>query len=160
VAIATPGRRAAAADLLPDVLARRGEAWVREASASMAPIFRPGDRLLLRPLTGEPPTGTVLVYRDRDRWVVHRLVGRDDRGLLVKGDDAGSTECIRQAAVLAQVVAVRRPSGRTTRLDRWPWPWVQRLLALASLRAGRRAGTGAVARAARLPFRVVGWIVR
>lgn len=159
MAIATPGRRAAVSDLLPDILVRRGEAWVREASASMAPIIRPGDRLLLRPLPGAPPAGTVLVYRDRERWMAHRLVGRDGHALLVKGDDAEGVERIRGAAVLAEVVAVRRPSGRTVRLDRWPWPWLQRLLAFVSLRAGGRAGTVARA-AARLPFRLAGWVVR
>lgn len=159
MAIATPGRHAAASDFLPDILARRGEVWVREASASMAPIIRPGDRLLLRPLAGPPEAGTVLAYRDRHRWVVHRLVARGAQALLVKGDDAESAEWIGAGDVLAQVVALRRPSGRTTRLDRWPWPWLQRLLAYLSLRAGGRAGTVARA-AARLPFRLAGWMVR
>jgi signal peptidase I len=159
VAIATSGRRAAAV-LLPDVLGRQGEAWVREASASMAPIIRPGDRLLLRPLTAAPPApGAVLAYRARDRWVVHRLVGRDGDELLVKGDDAESAERIRSEDVLARVVAVRRPSGRTMRFDRFPWSWIERVLARVSRRP--IAGAGRVGRAvSRLPFQLASRIVR
>ncbi|HXG02420.1 MAG TPA: S24/S26 family peptidase [Candidatus Binatia bacterium] len=159
MAIATPGRHAAASDFLPDMLARRGEAWVREASASMAPIIRPGDRLLLRPLPGRPAPGAVLVYRTRDRWMVHRLVASDGRHLLLKGDDADSVERVRPGDVLARVVAVRRPSGRTTRFDRFPWPWVEPVLARASRRSA--VGAGRLGRAAwRLVLRLVGGIVR
>lgn len=157
MAIATPGRHAAAAELLPDVLARRGEAWVREASTSMTPIIRPGDRLLLRALVGEPPPGAVLAYRAPDRWMVHRLVARDGRHLLLKGDGADSAERVRPDDVRARVVAVRRPSGRTTRFDRFPWPWVEPFLARASRRSA--SASGRLRRAAwRLVFRFAGWI--
>jgi hypothetical protein len=155
VAIATPERAGAAAALLPDVLARLGEAWVREASTSMAPFLRPGDHLLLRPAAApELSRGMVVAYRRWNRVVVHRLVGRDGQGLVVKGDDTEATERISAGDVLARVVAVRRPSGRTIRLDRFPWPALGRLFAALSLGAGR---TGSVrSRAARLPLRVVG----
>ncbi len=120
MAIATPERAGAAAALLPDVLARLGEAWVREASTSMAPFLRPGDRLLLRPAASPLRRGAVVAYPQRGRVLVHRVVGMDGRGILVKGDGAEAAERVQAADVLGRVVAVRRPSGRTIRLDRFP----------------------------------------
>ncbi|HXG16903.1 MAG TPA: S24/S26 family peptidase [Calidithermus sp.] len=158
MAIATPERAGAAAALLPDVLARLGEAWVREASTSMAPFLRPGDRLLLRPAAGPLRRGAVVAYPQRGRVLVHRVVGTDGRGILVKGDGAEAAERVRAADVLGRVVAVRRPSGRTIRLDRFPWPALGRLLAFVSLGT---AGAGPVGRRAlRLAFRIVGAFVR
>ncbi|MCP4659438.1 MAG: hypothetical protein GY856_28860 [bacterium] len=63
---------------------------VTVVGGSMGPLLRPGTRVRIRPLSGLPPLGAVLVYDAADRLVVHRLVRIEGRGeglrLVTKGD--------------------------------------------------------------------------
>jgi len=107
---------------------------VEVAGGSMAPTFRPGDRLvvLARPVgpPAWPTVGDVVAVadpRDPTRTLVKR-VGRVDRAagtLEVRGDDPGASTDSRTfgpvplAAVVGRVVYRYAPPGRT---GPGPWP--------------------------------------
>jgi hypothetical protein len=78
---------------------------------SMRPLLGPGTRVSLRPLSGLPRLGAVLVYAAADRLVVHRLVRIDHRGerprLVTKGDLARRYDApIAPARILGQAVRI------------------------------------------------------
>lgn len=165
MAVVSPETRdAVAAALLPEVLARQGEVWVREASASMHPLIRPGDLVLLRALSSHAPLafGGLLAYRRGDRLVVHRLVGRDGPVLLVKGDALDMVERVSRGQTIAHVAAVRRPTGRLADFERFPWPWFHRLLGVVARLAERWSPSrpAALRRVFRIPFHAAALMLR
>ena len=56
---------------------------------SMWPFLKSGDVLQVSlesiPLA-QIPVGEIIVYKEDDEWVAHRVVGREDRDILIKGD--------------------------------------------------------------------------
>jgi hypothetical protein len=124
-----------------DALARGERLWVRQASASMLPLFRPGDELLLAPLESRTIPPGMLIGCDRGtQLVVHRVMAVTGSGVIAKGDALASPDpLVPWDRVVARVVALRRPDGRLVDLAAFPWPLVGRLLAgIASLAARLR----------------------
>jgi hypothetical protein len=132
---------------------RRGNALrLRARGGSMLPFLRDGDLLRVEPaavaglgigdvICYEPPAGGLCL---------HRVVAREKRGFVTRGDALAYVETVPDAAVLGVVTAVER-RGRVRRLRtpaaRWRGrliartaPAVARLLPLArSLRRALRA---------------------
>ncbi|MBI2555358.1 MAG: hypothetical protein HYV92_13285 [Candidatus Rokubacteria bacterium] len=129
--------------LAQDVLARGERLWVREASASMLPLVRPGDELLLAPLDGRSIRAGALIAYERDaELVIHRVVAASGSGVVTKGDALASPDpLVPWERVVARVVALRGRAGRLVNLEAFPWPLLDRWLgAVASLASGLRLG--------------------
>ena len=98
------------------MLATRGSAVVAvtQGDTSMVPHLRSGDAVLAVPLAAAPGRGDLLLYRQRDYWVVHRCLGwvvaHDGRaGLRTRGDGRNALDpLLAPEDVLARVMALRR----------------------------------------------------
>lgn len=129
-------------------LQRAGHVWLKVAGASMLPLLRDGDRVELLPLAPERlRRGDLLVFRQGEHLVVHRLVARRGGCWIARGDNLPQADPpIPRAAILGRVRRVDGAAGLLD-LDRPPWPLAQAALgwlAWARLGGRRRA-------------RVLGW---
>lgn len=138
------------------MFAERGGAVVVVAGGdtSMAPHLAGGDAVWAVP-SGAPAAGDLILYRQRDYWVVHRCLGRatakDGReGLCTRGDGRNVLDPLLSAAdVVARVVAVRR-GGAWRSLESAPGRIYARLMAAHDLAwaalgvASRAVGLGAL----------------
>jgi len=148
-----------AADFVPEVLEREGDAWVTTASSSMAPLVREGDALRLVPLErGRVGAGDLVAFRQDGVLVVHRVLARTPAGLVTKGDALPDADApVPWPAVVAGVAALRTPAGRVLDLQRRPWPALGRLLAAL----GRRRAPNRLAWIAlRAPFHLAARLTR
>ena len=148
-----------AAEFVPDVLARDGLAWVRAASASMAPLIQPGDALRVAPLGAvRARVGTIVVCRRDATLVVHRVVAAGLDGVVTRGDALREADLpVDWSRVVGRVAAIRTPGGRTLELDRAPWPAIERVLGWL---CGRRARGTIAWKARRAPFHLAAVLLR
>jgi hypothetical protein len=139
------------------MFSERGGAVVLVAGgdSSMLPLLRGGDAVLAVPLQTEPALGDLILFGQRDYWVVHRCLGRaesrDGRaGFRTRGDGRNVLDPHLLAGdVRARVVAVRRGGGWRS-LEGTPargyaqlMAWHDMAWAAAGI-AARRIGLGAV----------------
>jgi len=116
----------------------------------MLPFLRDGDVLVVRPVTAaEVRIGDVICYEPPSGgFVLHRVIARDDRGFVTRGDALTYVEVVPDAALLG-VATARERGGRRVALDTAPArrrarvvaavaPLLARLVPVA--RAVRRAG--------------------
>jgi hypothetical protein len=79
--------------LIPGNLYQRGMRKIfRYSGASMQPTFKPGQLLYVRPDVEDIKPGDVLVYREKDRYIVHRVLGMKDNAFITRGDNNPSTD--------------------------------------------------------------------
>jgi len=137
-------------DLLRDVLARDGTARVCEAGASMAPLLRPDDALLLAPLDpARVRRGMIVGVASEGRLVVHRLVAIGPDRLVARGDALpGPDAPVPRDALVGRVVGLRTPDGRALDFTRAPWPLAERMLGALAARARARGPVWLALRAA------------
>lgn len=66
----------------------------------------------------------VLLFRYRDKYLLHRLIRRDGDKLLLQGDGSyvAQEECTT-ADVIGKVVSVVKSSGKVIAVDSWQWRW-------------------------------------
>ncbi len=120
-------------DLDPQTIARTANALIDDhlragsvisftlATSSMWPEMSPGDRVTVRAARIDRlRLGDILVRRERDSWIAHRLIARTsggDRALLVtKGDNALTADAPWSAArIIGVVVAVERAEREPAR---------------------------------------------
>jgi len=94
--------------------AGNGPEWVTLQGTSMAPSLRPGDRLLVTRVTPHSALqpGELLIVKRAGMLVAHRFVARIASKIVTRGDGASEDDPpIPEQAVLAHVVAVRRPDS-------------------------------------------------
>lgn len=155
-----PCTSAAFAELSAELL-RAGKAIRFQArGASMSPLVRDGDVLLVQPVDARAIRvgDVVLCVSEPGRVVVHRVVrrvsGADGDQFTVQGDAvSGPDGLIRQTQVYGRVATIER-DGRCILMDR---PEVKILSGLAALRSrwnlGRsRLGRGLARLVKKLPF--------
>ena len=94
-----------------------------EASASMSPIIEIGDRLTVLRHEGESlRRGAVITCFDGRRVVAHRLIGWRAGILTTKGDaNRDADPPVDDARYCGEVIAARRPDGRTRDLTSRRW---------------------------------------
>lgn len=144
----SPSTKAAVAtSLVMEVLARDGEAWVREATLSMSPLIRPGDEVrLIRPDPRRITRGTLIAYRRDGRLFLHRVLAQNGGGVVAKGDGLASPDPpVGWEQVVARVAALRREGRPEVDLDAFPWPLINRVLGVIAAIACRlpvQDGTG------------------
>lgn len=116
-----PAIAAATAALALRQLARGESVTLRARGASMWPWLLDGDVLTLQPRTGPPRLGEIVLLRQGDFGVIHRVVGRLGGRYAVKGDALPRLDGLFPAADLpARVSEVRRGAERFTPLRALP----------------------------------------
>ena len=98
---------------------RRGTTLrVRARGGSMLPFLRDGDVLVVRPAAAaEIGIGDVICYEPPAGGLcLHRVIAREDRGFVTRGDALAYVEVVPDAAVLGWVI-VRERRGRHAALD-------------------------------------------
>jgi len=115
-----PSARASLLEAAAELLERtggRGVVHLRDDARSMEPTLRPGQAVAVEFAPRRLRVGDVLLFRQADYLVVHRLLGRsafpDGRpGLRTRGDARpGLDPRLAPADVLGRVVAARRSDG-------------------------------------------------
>jgi hypothetical protein len=141
-----------------EALTRSGSVWVREASSSMVPLIRPGDRLQLEPADPRRIVpGAVIAYHRESRLIVHRVVDRDELELTTKGDALADPDApVSWDCVVGRVRALRGADGRVLEFDEFPWPFLERLLGRVARLAGALLARGSAPAAAR-PLSFLAW---
>jgi signal peptidase I len=146
-----------------ELLRREGHLWCRVATTSMAPILRPEDRVLVAPLNDAPVhRGDLLAIVTDESLLVHRLVRRTTRGLVLKGDALTFLDPpVTDSFVLGRVLKIAR-GDRERSLTTLGWRFLNRLLADYSRGLARLAPDPSwrlMWALLRLPHYVVAWTV-
>jgi len=125
--------RAACCDLVADVVRASGQVQLKVTGASMVPVLWPGDLLTVRSFEPSSLTpGSILVFRQNQRLVVHRLMHREADSFITRGDARPCLDApVSPAEVLGRVVAAQR-NGRALSLQPSLW---QKLFASALRRS-------------------------
>jgi hypothetical protein len=140
-----PCETAPFASLSAEILLLGKSLRFRAGGASMRPLVRDGDILLVRPVQAGPlRVGDIILYRSQpERVLVHRVVrrfpGPDGWRYLVQGDQAQQPDgMIPQAQVYGRVAAIER-AGRHINVQS---PLMRFLGWLAVLRSRSNLGSG------------------
>lgn len=106
-------------ELLQAVLQQGKPFWFQAPGFSMSPFIKDGDTITLSPLAGaSPQVGEVLAFLrpGSGKLVVHRLVGRQGKLLLIRGDNSEEeSELVPASSILGYVTGVQR-AGQPVRL--------------------------------------------
>jgi len=79
--------QSACCDLVADVARTQGKVHLKVAGASMIPSLWPGDLLTVRRCEpSELQAGSIIVFRQNQRLVVHRLMHWEDGCVVARGD--------------------------------------------------------------------------
>ncbi len=117
-------------EAVESTLAEGSEVQIAVRGNSMRPLLRDGrDRVVLRPCAGHDcRPGDVVLFRHGGRHVLHRIVLRDSRGFVLRGDgNYRIEERCAERDVLAVMTHVIRPSGATLCCSSRRWKRLSRL---------------------------------
>lgn len=122
--------------LYEELLLKKGELLLTACSGSMAPLIRIGDKVKVKTTSTEAiGFGDIIVYREEEKLVVHRVVakGEFDRQpfFLQKGDRSSFPFRIPAECVLGKVSEIHKPS-RCIRLNSRKGRFLNLLLAVRS----------------------------
>ncbi|PXF61402.1 MAG: signal peptidase I [Candidatus Methanogaster sp.] len=122
-------------DLWADLHHQKQESWLPVLSGSMIPLLQIGDDVLVQSVSPNSiRPGNIIVFKSRDKLIVHRVIRRYDNGspaFLQKGDSTTTAEIIRGEDVIGKVIAVRKGS-RIIRLNDGIWKVINCALTLFS----------------------------
>lgn len=117
---------------LAEALLKRGECVkFRAEGMSMSPAIRSGDSIKIEPVTGNITLGEIVLYRDKDGFViVHRVVEKIQKGdkefLLTKGDSALTLDApIANEQIIGKVTDIERNRLRIRHILGKAWQWLQ-----------------------------------
>jgi hypothetical protein len=119
--------------LLQGVLAKGSRFRFHAKGDSMSPFIRSDDLITIAPLSSRTPrVGDIVAFvrPQTHQLVVHRIIGKDQDGFLVQGDnDSGQRDQVLGQNILGCVVKIER-AGKEARLGLGPTrfliPWLQR----------------------------------
>src|SRR5262245_40148745 len=132
-ALSRPAPAVLVADLAAPFLRSGSTLRLRARGSSMLPFLRDGDLLEIWPVSPvEIQVGDVICYEPSPGALcLHRVVTRDGRGFVTRGDALTHVEVVPAGSVLGRVRAVAR-RGRAWRLDTWSAHWRARVIVVAS----------------------------
>jgi signal peptidase I len=114
--------QAAFCDLVAEVARVSGQIQLKVAGTSMVPVLWPGDLLTIS--HSEPASlapDSIIVFRQDDRLIVHRLLRREGAMLVTRGDARPCLDVpIAAADVVGRVETIHR-DGRSVRLKQSVW---------------------------------------
>lgn len=94
------------------LLDRNGFGLSMTSGSSMRPLIWGGQHcVVVVPLEGEPTLGDLLMFRQNDRNIVHRLVEIRQDVYITRGDNCLKTETVRREEIIGRVAEVHRTSG-------------------------------------------------
>ncbi|HDN65289.1 MAG TPA: signal peptidase I [Methanosarcinales archaeon] len=100
--------------LWADLHHQKQESWLPVLSGSMIPLLQIGDNVLVQSVSPDSiRPGNIIVFKSRDKLIVHRVIRRYDNGSLTflqKGDSTTTAEIMRSEDVIGKVIAVRKGS--------------------------------------------------
>ena len=114
--------QSACCELVADVARAQGMVHLRVAGASMVPALWPGDLVTVRSYEApELQAGSIIVFRQNERLVVHRLMRWEDGCAVARGDAHFCLDRpVPASDVIGRVESVLRDGRRVTpRLSLW-----------------------------------------
>ncbi len=128
--------------LLVDLLDQKGGLQHLLVGESMHPTLPSGSLLIVKPLTGEPAAGDVLVFVWADQLVAHRLIVNHRQRMITQGDNCALPDPILPPDhIIGQVCSATHGDRVIWSLDDhpyWRWRWIIRAYILAAKRRVRR----------------------
>jgi hypothetical protein len=96
-----------------ELLSQKEEVIVATTGQSMWPTIRDGDEVVIAAMERKPKRGEIILFEDRDRAVLHRVVRVSGEIVQTRGDAAGQPDAeIRLAAIVGLAVARIGTAGR------------------------------------------------
>jgi signal peptidase I len=95
---------------------------IRMRGKSMNPYLREGkDRVVLSPYRPEElQIGAIVLFTYRDKYILHRIIGRKGDCFVTQGDGiCKNTEIVQKQDIIAIVRTVIRPSGKEVSVRSW-----------------------------------------
>ncbi len=104
-------RQAAGHSLAAEVLRKSGELRLCVTGTSMLPSIWPGDIVRIEAAaTAEP--NDILLFRRNERLFLHRVIGRDGRRLITRGDTHKAADPpVQPHEILGKAIAIERGTG-------------------------------------------------
>ena len=88
-------------------LKERGQAWLKVASGSMSPMIPIGASILVKRCYFEDVKASdIIVFKSKEKFIVHRVLGRNKDQVLQAGDNFSSPSFIDKSCVLGQVILI------------------------------------------------------
>jgi signal peptidase I len=110
------------AELMTAVLAKGAPFRFQADGGSMSPFLRSGDIVTLVPVAAHIRLGEVVAFHQpgKEGWAVHRVVGRRQARVLLKGDNCGCADgWVEQARIIGRAGCIEH-RGRRVRLGLGP----------------------------------------
>jgi signal peptidase I len=107
---------------LEELLIQEDQKWVKVLSGSMGPLAPVGSKVLIQALSDHHGVrfGDIIVFREVDRLIMHRVLGKHRRGgeifYLQSGDTYSQPSFTHKCGVLGKVIAIQK-DGRLIKLD-------------------------------------------
>jgi signal peptidase I len=110
--------QSACCDLIADIARNQGQVQLKVAGASMVPALWPGDLVTVRSCeTSELQPGTIVVFRQNERLVVHRLMHWASDRVVTRGDARPRhDQPVKASEVIGRVESAVR-NGRPVNLE-------------------------------------------
>ena len=108
-------------ELWSELYEKKGESWLTVLSGSMAPTIQIGDRVLVKSVEpGQIRFGDIIVFKEADRFIAHRAIGRRVNGqriiFLQKGDSNAFAGEVYAENIIGKVFCIKK-EHRTIELD-------------------------------------------
>ena len=105
-------------DLWEDLYNQKQKLWLTALSGSMIPLLQIGDKVLVQSVKpAEIRVGDIIVFKNLDKFIVHRVIRKyDSLSFLQKGDNTTTAEIVRSEHVIGKVIAIRK-GNRIIRLN-------------------------------------------
>ena len=125
-------------DLWNDLNKKNKVSWLPVLSGSMAPLLQIGDKVLIRSIKpDEIKFGDIIVFKDDDRLVVHRVIRKYPPGgcegftFLQKGDATTTIKISSEEDVVGKVVSINK-NGRVIDQNKGIWKFYNVFITLFS----------------------------
>jgi|GEM_PF-2248816 len=125
-------------DLWNDLNKKNKGSWISVLSGSMAPLLQIDDKVLIRSIKpDEINFGDIIVFKDADRLVVHRVIRKYHHGVcegytfLQKGDATTTAEISSEEDVVGKVVSINK-NGRVIDQNTGIWKFYNVFITLFS----------------------------
>jgi len=114
--------QSACCDLVADVARLSGKVQLKVAGTSMVPALWPGDLVTVRNCQpSELAPDSIVVFRQNQRLVVHRMLRREAGRIVTRGDARPCLDPPVPADQIIGCVEAATRNGRPVRLRPWPW---------------------------------------